>query len=86
MNARYIEHGNQCYDWGSFGWALESESADVLKYKYFIFLNSSVRGPFMPAYLKVCPSFLHNYLHLHLHYHRNVCGRLCVNPSARAWV
>ena len=60
MNARYIEHSNQCYDWGSFGWALESESADVLKYKYFIFLNSSVRGPFMPAYLKVCVPFLND--------------------------
>eukprot|EP00892_Ulva_mutabilis_P002781 jgi/Ulvmu1/12503/UM009_0158.1 len=51
-NARYLEHANECFDWGTFGWALESELVDFIAYKYFVFLNSSVRGPFVPAYMK----------------------------------
>eukprot|EP00892_Ulva_mutabilis_P000758 jgi/Ulvmu1/10683/UM067_0008.1 len=51
-NARYLEHANECFDWGTFGWALETELVDFIAYKYFVFLNSSVRGPFIPSYLK----------------------------------
>ena len=54
-NARYLHHPNQCYDWGTFGWVLKTEDIDTAKYKHFIFLNSSVRGPFLPPYLKVRP-------------------------------
>eukprot|EP00892_Ulva_mutabilis_P003130 jgi/Ulvmu1/12818/UM097_0047.1 len=51
-NARYLHHPNQCYDWGTFGWVLKTEDIDTALYKHFIFLNSSVRGPFLPPYLK----------------------------------
>ena len=52
-NAKYLHHANECYDWGTFGWALKQENVQVSDYKYFIFLNSSVRGPFLPPYLQV---------------------------------
>lgn len=52
-NARYLSHPNKCYDWGTFGWALQPEHVEVSRYQYFVFLNSSVRGPFLPHYLKV---------------------------------
>lgn len=52
-NARYVRHENRCYDWGTFGWALGSGRVNTEGFKFFIFLNSSVRGPFVPPYLKV---------------------------------
>jgi hypothetical protein len=37
---------------GTFGWVLfDSKAVDYTLYKYFVFLNSSVRGPYMPSYL-----------------------------------
>lgn len=51
-NGRYVNHTNECFDWGTFGWALETQEIDIAAYKYFIFLNSSVRGPFLPPYIK----------------------------------
>ena len=39
-NAKYLYHDNTCYDWGTFGWALESEHVDTEKYSFFVFLNS----------------------------------------------
>lgn len=51
-NARYVVHRNECYDWGTFGWVLKSGVVDVTSFKYFIFMNSSVRGPFLPVYLR----------------------------------
>ena len=54
-NARYVLHNNECYDWGTFGWALTTQGINVDKYSYFIFMNSSVRGPFVPTYIKVQP-------------------------------
>ena len=53
-NAKYLHHSNECFDWGTFGWAMKQENVQVADYKYFIFLNSSVRGPFLPPYLQVC--------------------------------
>ena len=52
LNARYVFHRNECYDWGSFGWAMSQSLVDTKRYRYFVFMNSSVRGPFMPAYVK----------------------------------
>ena len=49
-NAHYIQHENKCFDLGTVGWFLSSGRIDKTKYKYFIFLNSSVRGPFIVAY------------------------------------
>ena len=51
-NAKYLHHFNECFDWGTFGWAMQQENVQVADYKYFIFLNSSVRGPFLPPYLQ----------------------------------
>lgn len=52
-NARILTHANQCYDWGTFGWLLRSGDVTVKKYKYFVLLNSSVRGPYLPVYVPV---------------------------------
>lgn len=53
-HAAYVPHENKCYDWGSYGWILlETGSVDVGQYRYFFFVNSSVRGPFLPAYARV---------------------------------
>ncbi|KAK9859799.1 hypothetical protein WJX84_002990 [Apatococcus fuscideae] len=49
-NARYEFHYNTCYDYGTVGWLLEQGKMDPGKYRYFVFVNSSVRGPFLPAY------------------------------------
>ena len=54
-NAEYILHENECYDWGSIGWAIETKKVDTRIYKYFFFMNSSVRGPFLPSYHNVRP-------------------------------
>lgn len=50
-NVRYVVHENDCYDLGTFGWFIQCGYADMTMYKYFIILNSSVRGPFLPAYV-----------------------------------
>ena len=52
-NARYVFHENRCYDWGTFGWAINEGQVDAAKYRAFVFINSSVRGPFLPAYFPV---------------------------------
>ena len=54
-NARYVYHENRCYDWGTFGWAIEAGKVDTSAYKYIIFMNSSVRGPILPPYWPVRP-------------------------------
>ena len=41
---------------GSFGWALRTQNINVAHYKYFVFMNSSARGPFLPSYF---PNNLH---------------------------
>lgn len=53
--ARYVYHENACFDWGTFGWALHDPKINIQvdAYKYFIFMNSSVRGPFLPPYWPV---------------------------------
>lgn len=56
-NARYVFHVNECLDWGTWGWLLATSQVDVNKYQYFILMNSSVRGPFLPAYWKVSSKY-----------------------------
>lgn len=48
-NARYLRHENVCYDWGSYGWAIDRVDGWT-RYRRYFFVNSSVRGPFVPAY------------------------------------
>lgn len=47
-----LPHKNKCYDTGTFGWALTHPSVSPLvpSYKYFVMLNSSVRGPFLQPF------------------------------------
>lgn len=52
-NARYIYHENKCYDWGTFGWVFSEGKVNATLYKSIIFMNSSVRGPFLPPYFPV---------------------------------
>jgi hypothetical protein len=65
-NAHYIHHENKCFDYGTAGWFFSefttgnpyenqtlpthTKKKDLRKYKYFIFLNSSIRGPYFPPY------------------------------------
>ena len=42
-NARYEFHHNTCYDYGTVGWLLEKGKFDPRGYKYYVFVNSSVR-------------------------------------------
>ena len=52
-NVRFEYHPNECYDWGTMGWVLTNRLVDPGAYTYFIFMNASVRGPFIPPYLQV---------------------------------
>lgn len=56
-NVRFEYHPNECYDWGTMGWVLDNRMVDVNLYTYFILMNSSVRGPFLPPYLWVHSNF-----------------------------
>lgn len=49
-NARFVNHPNHCFDIGTVAWVLENHVPDPRAFNYFIWLNSSVRGPFLPAY------------------------------------
>lgn len=49
-NAWYEYHDNKCFDYGTMGWLMSSGKVELAKYKYFIMMNSSTRGPFTPAY------------------------------------
>ena len=49
-NARYVYHPNSCYDWGTIGWVFSSGAADPSHYEFFLLMNSSVRGPYLPPY------------------------------------
>ncbi|CAF4844162.1 unnamed protein product, partial [Rotaria sp. Silwood1] len=65
-SAYYIQHENKCFDFGTVGWFFDhyavgnpwknysvidnNRTINLTTYKYFIFMNSSVRGPFFPPY------------------------------------
>ncbi|KAK9829758.1 hypothetical protein WJX72_007700 [[Myrmecia] bisecta] len=51
-NAQYYFPQQACsMAWGTIGQVLTSSKVDCSKYSYFIFLDSTVRGPYMPPYL-----------------------------------
>lgn len=56
-NARYIHHTNDCYDWGTIGWAINEHGISTAGYKFFILMNSSVRGPFVAPYARAQTSW-----------------------------
>lgn len=48
-----VYYAGRCHEWGVLGWLLR-ESGKVEGWeglRYFVLLNSAVRGPFLPAYL-----------------------------------
>ena len=56
-NARYVLHENKCLDWGTAAWLLAIPPSDerhvnTALYRYFIIMNSSVRGPFLSMELE----------------------------------
>ena len=48
--AHYIPHDDRCYYLGTIGWFLSSNRIHIEDYEYFIFLNSSARGPYLVVY------------------------------------
>jgi hypothetical protein len=60
-NAQYVYYGDKnCRGWGSMAWFL-TENLEILpQYQYFIFLDSAVRGPFLPAYYQVSQALSYN--------------------------
>lgn len=52
-NVRVVQRDNTCYDMGAFGEVLTKDDL-WLRYKRFITLNASVRGPFLPMWSKEC--------------------------------
>jgi hypothetical protein len=55
VNIQVVRKPNRCFDLGSWGAYLNERNFDVLAatYKYFVFINASVRGPFLPAWAPV---------------------------------
>ncbi|KAM3578088.1 hypothetical protein VYU27_000186 [Nannochloropsis oceanica] len=47
-NVMVVRRGNTCYDGGTAGEVLAG--MDIKPYQFFFFINSSVRGPFLPSY------------------------------------
>jgi hypothetical protein len=51
-NVQYFHTINNNLDYGGYAVAIKENIQIIKNYKYFIFINSSVRGPFLPNYLK----------------------------------
>ena len=66
-NGHYIQHDNECFDFGTVGWFFNEftygnpwlnetikngpkKKVNLTSYKYFILMNSSIRGPFFSPY------------------------------------
>lgn len=49
-NAKYVHHENMCFDFGTIHWLFDTKQVDMENYRFFLFMNSSVRGPFLPAF------------------------------------
>lgn len=52
-NIVLVHHANACYDMGSFGELLKMQDSllNINLFNFFIIINSSVRGPFLPSYV-----------------------------------
>jgi hypothetical protein len=54
-NVRILRRNNTCYDLGAIGEVLRANDQELVKkYKRFILMNASVRGPFMPTWAGGC--------------------------------
>ena len=54
-NIRYVKRENKCYDLGSYAEILQKDGL-YKKYKEFILMNASLRGPFVPYWADGCRS------------------------------
>lgn len=52
-NVRVVKRPNTCYDLGAFGEVLAQDNL-WMRYKRFITLNASIRGPFLPMWSDDC--------------------------------
>jgi hypothetical protein len=52
-NIRYVQRANDCYDLGAYAEVLTTGGL-YKKYKKFIMLNASIRGPFLPYWSEGC--------------------------------
>ncbi|KAF4625058.1 hypothetical protein G7Y89_g13112 [Cudoniella acicularis] len=52
-NIRVVQRENDCYDLGAYAEVLTTEDL-YKKYKRFVMLNASIRGPFLPYWAKGC--------------------------------
>jgi len=50
-NVRVIRKENECLDFGGWRFGLEAIAWRGGHYRYFVFMNSSVRGPYVPLYV-----------------------------------
>jgi hypothetical protein len=51
-HAKYVFHGSSCNHHGSIGWyLLHSGEVDLDKFYFYVFIDSSMRGPFVPQYM-----------------------------------
>lgn len=52
-NSKIVLHENECYDIGTVGWLLfESNHVELKKFDFFLWMNPSVRGPFVPSWFE----------------------------------
>ena len=52
-NIRVVERSNTCFDLGTFGEVLQEDNL-YKRYKRFITMNASIRGPFVPFWSDQC--------------------------------
>ena len=52
-NIRFVQRRNDCYDLGAYAEVLTTKGL-YTKYKKFIMLNASIRGPFLPYWSEGC--------------------------------
>lgn len=51
-NVQVVRRENRCFDLGGFREILSADPALLLRYKRYIFMNASLRGPFFPPWAK----------------------------------
>ncbi|KAI5360311.1 hypothetical protein Slin15195_G121730 [Septoria linicola] len=54
-NVRIVERENRCFDLGGYNEVFQTDATLITRYKRFMFINDSLRGPFFPAWAdKIC--------------------------------
>lgn len=70
-NIRYVQRPNDCYDLGAYAEVLTTDDL-YRRYRKFIMLNASIRGPFLPYWAESCWSDM---------YLKRVTNEVKVRPS-----